>query len=187
MGNPILSKQEVLDRLVQAFRRHGKEGTSISMLENATGLKRNSLYHLFPGGKDEMAAAVLEHATDLLEQYVLAPLSEPGDPHEKLTAMCSALDQFYSCGREPCLVGVFSLGLPGDIIQKQIEQAVTLWIDAIAQAIEREGFSQPEAHVRAQDAVMNIQGALVVARALGDPEPFSRLMKKLPDTLLKPE
>lgn len=177
----------MLDRLVQAFRRHGKEGTSISMLESATGLKRNSLYHLFPGGKDEMAAAVLEHATALMEEYVLEPLNAKGDSLEKLTAMCNALDQFYSSGREPCLVGVFSLGQPGDAIQTQIEHVVSIWIDALAKAVEREGFSKKEARIRAQDAVMNIQGALVVSRALGDGETFSRLMKKLPENLLRPE
>lgn len=187
MGNPLLSKEEVLDRLVQAFRRHGKEGTSISMLESATGLKRNSLYHLFPGGKDEMAAAVIEHATALMLQYVLEPLRLPGDPHQKLKAMCDALDGFYNSGREPCLVGVFSLGQPGDAIQAQIEHVVTLWIDALSKAIEREGISRKEARIRAQDAVINIQGALVVSRALGNGEPFKRLMRKMPDTLLDPE
>ena len=157
------------------------------MLESATGLKRNSLYHLFPGGKDEMASAVIGHATALMLQYVLEPLKLPGDPHQKLTAMCKALDEFYNSGREPCLVGVFSLGQPDDDIQIQVEKVVSLWIDELAKAIEREGISRKEARIRAQDAVMNIQGALVVSRALGNGETFKRLMRKLPDMLLSPE
>ena len=52
-----LSKDEVIQRIVAAFREHGYEGASLSILSQATGLGRSSLYHYFPNGKTDMAQA----------------------------------------------------------------------------------------------------------------------------------
>jgi AcrR family transcriptional regulator len=38
------------------------------------GLKRASLYHYFPHGKEEMADAVLDYITQALKEQLLAPL-----------------------------------------------------------------------------------------------------------------
>lgn len=184
MGHPLIPKEQVLDRLTGAFRRYGKDGATISILEAATGLRRNSLYHLFPGGKDEMAAAVLDHTAALMYDRALKPLQQSGSPKERLSAMCIALDEFYSGGREPCLVGILSLGTPDALIQKQIGHAVRGWIAMLASVIREAGLSPQRANERAEAAVIAIQGALVVSKALGSEHPFTRLMKRLPDDLL---
>ncbi len=172
--------------LTIAFRRHGKDGATIAVLETATGLRRNSLYHLFPGGKGEMVAAVLDHAAALMYERALKPLQESGSPKYRLTAMCRALDDFYCSGREPCLVGVLSLGVPEDLVQQQITRAVTGWIEMLASVIEEAGIPSRRARERAEEAVIAIQGALVVSKALGSEHAFKRLMKRLPDDLLQP-
>ncbi len=53
-----VTEEELLDRLTSVFRTHGFEGASLSLISKATGLQRASLYHRFPGGKEEMAKAV---------------------------------------------------------------------------------------------------------------------------------
>lgn len=185
MGHPLLPKEQVLDLLTTAFRRHGKEGTTITILESATGLKRNSLYHLFPGGKDEMAAAVLEHAAAIMYERALKPLEGSGNPKKKLVAMCDALDDFYASGRESCLVGALSFGYPDDFIQQRITQAVKTWIGMLASVIRESGVAPEKARTRAEAGVIAIQGALVVSKALGSERPFKRLMKQLPEDLLR--
>ncbi|MCM0044177.1 MAG: TetR/AcrR family transcriptional regulator [Burkholderiaceae bacterium] len=185
MAHPLLPKEEVLNRLTTAFRRHGKEGATITVLEGATGLKRNSLYHLFPGGKDEMASAVFEHAAGIMQNHVLSPLRGAGDPKSRLTGMCEALDEFYGSGHESCLIGALSLGDPGEEIRQQIKLGVIAWIDMLAGVIREAGMSAEVAKERARDTVIAIQGALVVSRALGSEEPFKQLMIRLPDALTR--
>ncbi len=185
MAHPLLPKEEVLNRLTTAFRLHGKEGATITILEAATGLKRNSLYHLFPGGKDEMATAVFDHASGIMQKQVFSPLQATGDPKSRLAEMCEALDQFYGCGRESCLVGALSLGDPGEVIQRQIKLGVTAWIDILAKVIRQAGIPAGIAKERARDAVIAIQGALVVSRALGSEDPFKQLLARLPETMTR--
>lgn len=54
---------EVLDQAVEVFWSRGYEGTSISDLEAATGLGRQSLYNAFGGKKELFARAVERYRT----------------------------------------------------------------------------------------------------------------------------
>ena len=58
--HPKVSEEEVVQKLFQVFRLKGFDGASLSDLAEATGLKKASLYHRYPGGKQEMAAAVMD-------------------------------------------------------------------------------------------------------------------------------
>ena len=74
----------VLAALVQTFRQHGYEGASLSMLSQASGLGRSSLYHYFPNGKKEMLSCLvkeglIEHMKNIYnynEEVEILPLKE---------------------------------------------------------------------------------------------------------------
>jgi AcrR family transcriptional regulator len=52
----IAERSDTLPTLAEVFREHGYEDASLSLLSQATGLGKGSLYHFFPGGKEEMAS-----------------------------------------------------------------------------------------------------------------------------------
>ena len=80
MGLQKFSENEVLNKLTGLFRDHGYDGTSLSLIMKATGLVKASLYHRFRGGKEEMAATVMDRVAGEFASDLLAPLNEPGDP-----------------------------------------------------------------------------------------------------------
>src|SRR5215217_1906682 len=104
MPAPILSKEEVLDRLLSTFRDKGYEGASLAELSAATGLVKSSLYHYFPGGKEEMAEQVLGHLNRQLATDLYEPLQSGQTPVRKLGAMLDTIDAFYEGGRKACLL-----------------------------------------------------------------------------------
>ncbi len=55
----VAELDDTLPALAEVFREHGYGATSPSLITAATGLGKGSLYHFFPGGKQEMASAVL--------------------------------------------------------------------------------------------------------------------------------
>ena len=63
-----MSKEEIILKLISVFRYYGYEGATISLLSEATGLKKASLYYHFQGGKEEMAKAVLDYVKNWLEK-----------------------------------------------------------------------------------------------------------------------
>ncbi len=51
--------EDLMHRLSEVFKEYGYEGASLAILSQASGLKRPSLYHRFPRGKQQMAEEVL--------------------------------------------------------------------------------------------------------------------------------
>lgn len=176
---------EVLEKLTHVFRTVGYEGATLSKLSRATGLQRASLYHRFPGGKKQMAEAVLSHAAAEFAEHILNPLTGLGSPRGRLEALMRNLDSLYSEGVTPCLLDAFSRGKGGEIFGVQISGVFERWVGAIALIVaETTECTGAQARQRAEDAVISIQGALVLCRGTRDKKPFQRILKTLPDTLL---
>jgi TetR/AcrR family transcriptional regulator, lmrAB and yxaGH operons repressor len=184
MPAALATKEEVLDSLTRVFREVGYDAATLSRLSQATGLVKASLYHHFPGGKEDMAAAVLIRANTWLEERVLTPLSGPGTPIERLEAMAAALTTYYAGGRDGCLLGLLSHGEARGLFEAHVRAALQRWSAAIAAVLEDAGLPQHLARERGEDAVIQVQGALVVARGLGDLAPFSRTVLELPKRLV---
>ena len=183
-----LNNEQLLDLLAEVFRQYGFEGASLTAISKVTGLQRASLYHRFPGGKREMAEAVLSHAGAWVQANILDPLAGSGTPKKRLERMIKKLDAFYSRGGSPCLLDSLSFGEGGDIFGSHIKKAFSGWIDALARlVVEATGCSRTRARERAEDVVARIQGALVLARGTGNRKPFRRMLNQLPEVLLASE
>src|SRR6478752_6301170 len=66
MPATLMSKPDLLARLMDLFREKGFDGASLSDISESTGLGKSSLYHHFPNGKEEIALQVLEHLVEQL-------------------------------------------------------------------------------------------------------------------------
>lgn len=184
MPAAIIPKEAVLDRLAAAFRQHGYDGASISRLSEATGLGKASLYHYFRNGKQEMAEAVFAHVGGNFQELVIAPLTRTGDPTRRLRAAARGLDEFYGRGDWSCILDLFGIGSARQIFQPQLRSVVTGFETVLSDLAQEAGVDRITARRRAEDVVVAIQGALVVARATGERKAFTRVLKELPNRLL---
>ncbi|GJE26112.1 TetR/AcrR family transcriptional regulator [Methylobacterium organophilum] len=184
MARVASGREELLPVLAEVFREHGFEGASLTLIGTRTGLGKGSLYHFFPGGKEEMAEAVLASIEAWFEAEMFRPLREAEDPARAVRNMLGATDTYFRSGRRVCLVGVLALGEVRDRFAERIDSYFAAWRDALAEALRRYGLDAAEARARAEDAVAAIQGGLVAARALRDPALFTRLLARLEERLL---
>ena len=180
-----MSKEQVIAKLIPVFRHYGYEGATMSRLSEATGLKKASLYHHFQGGKEQIAEAVLEYIGTWIEENVFAPLKSDQAPRDRILAMCRGIDKFYQTGQEPCVLSVMSVGEADNLFHQQLEQSLKQWIDTLAAIVEETGIEPQQARERAEDALMLIQGALVLVRVGNNTQPFQRAIAKLPQILLE--
>ncbi|OIQ95884.1 putative HTH-type transcriptional regulator YxaF [mine drainage metagenome] len=184
MPAPHLSRDDLLNRLHETFRRHGYEGASMSRLAAASGLGKASLYHHFPGGKDQMVEAVLEHVRARYEEDLFRPLETVHPPRQRLLSMLRTLAQDYDNGDRNCLPALLALTPERDRFTEAISALFSRWLDCMTQLLIDAGLARDIATRRAHDGVERIQGAIVLTRALGMPKPFVGLMADLPDQLL---
>ena len=186
MAKPASDRAELLPLLGEVFRAHGYEGTTLALITEATGLGKGSLYHFFPGGKQQMAAEVLAEIDRWFEVNIFAPLRASDDPDRAIAAMIGNVDGYFRSGRRVCLVGVIALGASRDSFAAQVHDYFARWHDALAGVLRRSGFGTSAARRRSEDALLTIQGALVLARARDDAKIFGRAMVELQTRLLAP-
>ena len=184
MGIQKFSEEKVLSTLTGLFRDHGYDGTSLSRIMTATGLVKASLYHRFSGGKEEMAAAVMDRVASEFVSFLLAPLSEAGDPAERLRLTGERLRKFYGSGKKPCLLDTLTLNRENPVVQARARAALEFWIDSFARFAESCGLPPAVAMEHAQDAVSALEGGLVIARVSGNRDPFVRAIESLPERLM---
>ncbi len=186
MTDRSVQKGRIVEALAVTFRENGYQGASLSRLARAAGLRKASLYHHFPGGKEEMAAAVLDDLSAWFERHLFAPLAAPGPVRERIAAMVAALDEHHAGGREPSLFALFGEGPTRDRFAGRIAAFYGRWIVTLGGALVDTGLEGEEAVRRAADAVMVIEGALLLSRVIGDTGPFKRVLRHLPDALVAP-
>lgn len=186
MPRVVTERADTLPALAEVFREHGYEGASLALIGKATGLGKGSLYHFFPGGKAEMAAAVLAEIDAWFEREVFAPLDRTTAPADGITAMFGSVDAYFRSGRRVCLVGAFALGDARDRFARQVQSYFSRWVETLATALARDGHDMATARGLAEQTVAGIQGAIVLARALDDPGHFTRALGRLRAALREP-
>lgn len=133
-----------------------------------------------------MAAAVLEYVGEWFKAKILAELRSQATPAARIRLMSDRLNQFYDCGQSACLLALFTLGEADNLFHQQVSRMLKAWIDSLAQVIAEADIPAEQARRRAEDAVIQIQGALVLTRGLDSTEPFKRVLQQLPTQLLEP-
>ncbi len=181
-----MSKQVYAPILLKLFRQFGYEGVTLAKIAQATGLGKASLYHHFPGGKAEMAAVALADVNQWLETRILPMLAiaESRSPIEVFQSMCEETSEFFNAGQNPCLWAVLAMEESSDtLFHDQISGAFSRWIGAIANVLVVAGVEPTIAQQRGEDAMIQIQGALILSRGLRDFAPFQRMLQQLPQQL----
>ncbi|CAL80696.1 putative transcriptional regulator, TetR family [Bradyrhizobium sp. ORS 278] len=181
----LYERADVIPLIAEVFREHGFEGTSLSRITETTGLGKGSLYHFFPGGKDDMARAVLDHVDGWFEREIYAPLRDDA-PGLAIARMWRGVDGYFRSGRRVCLVGAFALDETRDRFAAVIASYFTRWIEALRDALVRGGWPVAQAADSAEEVVLGIQGALVLARATNDAAVFGRALARLQRRLQQP-
>ncbi|WP_262692203.1 TetR/AcrR family transcriptional regulator [Kordiimonas aestuarii] len=171
------TKTGMAERLTLVFKAYGYEGASLSMLADAVGLSKASLYHHFPGGKVDMAAHVLAHSGARLQRFVLAPLLGKGRGADRIGQSLEGTAHYYDGDMPICLMNSLLLGEGRAHFGARIEGAVAAWTAGLASAMREAGGEEPEAW--SHMVIERVQGALVLCRVRGHRWPLESCLENL--------
>lgn len=183
MAHKIISDEVFLENALDMFRTRGYEGVSLSQLSAAIGLEKASVFYRFPGGKNELAMAVVKRVADWFETNVFVPLKEEGSPRKRVAIVARTLRAYYRDGTRPCVTDVLSIDGGTKELATALKVALQAWLKAFSDIAKESGMPAPLSRARAEEAIVKIEGSLVLARALGDNAPFLRVINQLPDLL----
>lgn len=80
------SRQEILRTAARLFQQRGYDATSMNDVSAALKLSKGGLYYHFQS-KDEILFEIMNHAMEITQERVIAPVSRIADPAERLRAL----------------------------------------------------------------------------------------------------
>jgi AcrR family transcriptional regulator len=160
-------------------RERGARATSLDAILAHSGAPRGSVYHHFPGGREQL----LREATQYAGEYVARRIERGGDP-------LAVLDTLFDDYRRNLEATDFRAGCPvvavaiesshdGPDLRDCTLEAFDRWRRAIADALARAGVANPRADELAMHTIASFEGAIILSRAYHDLEPLERVRREL--------
>lgn len=175
-----VNDEELIISLAKIFRSQGYEGTSLKDLSDITSLKKASLYHRFPNGKKEMAEAVLNHMGKWVADNIFNILNKEGDSAEdRLKNGILQIGKLYNGGMDSCIFRALSMQIGMDLFGQSITDGMNEWLKAFKNFGLSIKLSDHLAEEKAMQTLIDIQGSLILSRALQDARIFESTLKKI--------
>jgi len=167
MPRSTLVRKEIVGHVCGVFRSHGYEGTTMAVLSQATGLQKSSLYHHFPGGKNEMLETAVLATIVELERRVFRFLDTNDDAAERIAQVLEGFEIYTNGGRRSCLLAVIAQSSVAENFKSRIGAQFSAWITRLSTTLVEFGHGQKSADTLALETLETLYGSLVVGRLLG--------------------
>lgn len=164
----VPTRERILYAAAELFRRQGYAGTGLKQVVAEARAPFGSLYHHFPGGKDQLAAEVIATGGAFFQQLVTVVYDQGRTPEESVrlvfegAAETLALTDF----QDACPIAVIALEVAStsEALRRACEAVFTSWADALS---ERLGD-----RTQALAVISALEGAFVLSRTLRSSEPL---------------
>lgn len=167
----------------ELFRRHGYNGTSLSQVSKAAPATVGSIYHFFPGGKEALAAEVVQTTGSVYRQLFETITADAPDAPAGFVAFfagaAAVLEE--SDFIDPCPIGTVAreVASTNDTLRRAAEVAFDSWVDAARDYLVASGAEDATAHDLALVFVATIEGGFVLSRTKRSPEPLLAASRSL--------
>src|SRR5262249_5871667 len=138
-----------LKAAAELFRRQGYSGTALKEVAATAEAPWGSMYHFFPGGKEELASEAISHAGEFYRDSFARLFKSVRDPIEALQRVFDGEVRVLegSDYRNGCPVASTALDVAStvDAVRSACSRAFAAWEREIAVALERRGVAKDAA------------------------------------------
>ena len=174
------------ERMIQSalvlMGEHGVEATSFSQVIERSGAPRGSIYHHFPGGKEQLIAEATRYAGDA----VVKLMTEAVEQHEDPVAAVDAITGFW---RTVLYDSDFAAGCPviaatlesdhSPAAREAAREAFQRWEQLYTEMLTRAGLPEQRARSLGSIAISAVEGAVILSRAQHTNRPLERVLDEL--------
>jgi TetR/AcrR family transcriptional repressor of lmrAB and yxaGH operons len=173
-------RQEMVNGAISLLAEKGVQGTSFAVVTEATKTPRGSIYHHFPGGKNELIEEALTSIGTLVTSLIDAvEVDSPSKVVDVFVESWRALLLANNFAGN-CAVANASLGAGDeDSLKASANEVFKNWQHALARAFERSGAKRKDAVDFAAVCLASVEGAMILGRASGSDEVFNALSRQL--------
>ena len=168
------------DRIVEAsaelFRRQGYAGTGVKRIVSAASAPFGSLYHFFPGGKEQLGVEVIRWSGGIYEQLIDLFFEPEGDVAEAVESFfVAAGETLVETGyADACPIATVALEVAStnEPLREATADVFASWIETTSDRFEQGGVPEAEARRLAIASLAALEGAFVLCRAQRTVEPL---------------
>ncbi len=164
------TRERILDTTARLFRRYGYNGTGIKEIVEQANAPFGSIYHHFPGGKEQIGDEVIRRAGAMYFDLVTAvydaapdPVSAVGDVFRGAAAVLAATDYVDACPIETVALEVAS---SNDTLLQATADVFESWITGATERFVAGGVPADHARPLAIALIAALEGAFVLSRAM---------------------
>jgi AcrR family transcriptional regulator len=172
MASPLQSaptRSRILDATAALFMRHGYTGTGLKQIVADANAPFGSLYHHFPGGKQELGAEVIKRSGAMYGELVMSVLEEAPDIVTGVrdcfagaAEVLLATDYADACPIETVALEVASTN---EVLREATADVFESWIESGTEHFRAAGIDHAPARELAIYMIFLLEGAFVHARA----------------------
>ena len=173
------ARDRMVDSAIKLLAMQGFQGASFSSVLEDSKAPRGSIYHHFPGGKDELILAAVDRsgqrAIDLVERFRGRSAEEVVAAFVAVWRSLLAVSDF----RAGCSVLGATVSAPDDEIVDRAAAVFRSWQARLADVLEVAGRSPEQSRELGTLLVAACEGAVVLCRAERSFEPLDRVERSL--------
>jgi AcrR family transcriptional regulator len=170
------TRERLVHSSAELFRRQGYTGTGIKQILAAANAPFGSLYHFFPGGKEQLGAEAIRSSGQLYVQMFATIAAEAPD-------ILTAVGAFFSGAAEtlietdyadacPIATVALEVASTNEPLRQATAAVFDSWIDGATAYFAAAGIQPETARELAFSMLALLEGAFVFCRAMRSTEPL---------------
>ncbi len=178
---PIIktTKEEIIWKSLQVFRKQGYYRTSMADLATATGLTKGVFYHHF-SSKEELMKTVLQAMIQWFDEKVFSVAYQTTlSPQERIDKMTEKAYKAFTNELGGCLIAntVLETAHVEETFLEELKLFFQLWEKAIAKVFEEKYAPQVLPEI-AQQIIADIEGSIVLMQLHKNPEYLQKALHR---------
>ena len=170
------TKDRIIDSSAELFRRQGYTATGVKQIVQAANAPFGSIYHFFPGGKEQLAAETIRSSGQLyLQLFATIAMQAPDVP--------SAVGDFFAGAAEtleetdyadacPIATVALEVASTSELLREATADVFDSWISGATEYFTAAGIQRDTARELSLTMLSLLEGAFIFCRAMRTVEPL---------------
>ncbi len=175
--DPPTTRERIVYAGAELFRRQGYAGTGIKHIATHADATLGSVYHFFPGGKDQLADEVLRTGGRFfLALYEAIAAAAPDLPAAVRDFFAGAAETLQTTGyADACPIATVAgdIASTNPLLRETTADVFESWLAALGEDAVEAGISAEQARPLALSLLALLEGAFLLSRSLRSVEPMA--------------
>jgi AcrR family transcriptional regulator len=170
------TRERIIRAASRLMQRQGYDGTGIKQISEEARATLGSVYHFFPGGKQELALAAISRGDQEFVEVLRAALFSDPDPSRAVIVLTRNLADSLrtSDWLDGCPITTTALGTVGRLpdVQSAAADAFARWRGVVFDRLLESGIRESDARDLAHTVISTLEGAELAAQVSRSSRPL---------------